>query len=75
MNPLSNLAKMLIGMGFLIMVSGAVLLLISKLNTGFPKLPGDIYIKRDGFSFYFPLATCLLVSIVLSILFNLFTRR
>lgn len=75
MNPLSNLAKMLIGMGFLIMVSGAVLLLISKLNTGFPKLPGDIYIKRDGFSFYFPLATCLLFSIVLSILFNLFTRR
>ncbi len=40
----------------------------------FGRLPGDIHIVRDGFSFYFPLATCVLVSVVLTILFWLFRR-
>ncbi|CAN0626174.1 putative Uncharacterized membrane protein YrzS [Burkholderia multivorans] len=40
----------------------------------FGRLPGDIHIVRDGFSFYFPLATCVLLSVVLTILFWLFRR-
>ncbi|KDB08345.1 Protein of unknown function DUF2905 [Burkholderia sp. lig30] len=43
-------------------------------RTPFGRLPGDIHIVRDGFSFYFPLATCVLVSVVLTILFWLFRR-
>ncbi len=40
----------------------------------FGRLPGDIHIVRDGFSFYFPLATCVLASVALTILFWLFRR-
>lgn len=38
------------------------------------RLPGDIYIRRGNFTFYFPLATCIILSIVLSILFALMRR-
>ena len=38
------------------------------------KLPGDIRIERPGFSFTFPLTTCLLISVVLTLLANLFAR-
>jgi hypothetical protein len=41
---------------------------------GLGRLPGDILIQRDGTTFYFPLVTCLLISIVLSGLFWLFNR-
>ncbi len=75
MNPVSTMAKLLISMGVLILVAGVILLLMSKINPGSFRLPGDIYIKRDGFSFYFPIVTCLLISIILSILLNLFGRR
>ncbi|MBE7415979.1 MAG: DUF2905 domain-containing protein [Deltaproteobacteria bacterium] len=39
------------------------------------KLPGDIYVKRDNFVFYFPLATSIIVSLVLTLLLYLFFRR
>ena len=38
------------------------------------RLPGDIYIKRDNFTFYFPLTTSILLSIILSILFRIFSK-
>jgi hypothetical protein len=38
-------------------------------------LPGDIYIQRGTWTFYFPLATCLVISVVLTLLFSLFSRR
>jgi hypothetical protein len=43
-------------------------------NLPFGKLPGDISYKKGSFSFYFPLVTCLIVSAVLSILFNIFKK-
>jgi hypothetical protein len=45
---------------------------ISKLPFG--RLPGDIHIVRDGFSFHFPIVTCLVISVVLTILFSIFRR-
>lgn len=39
------------------------------------KLPGDIRIEKENFRFYFPLATCILISIILTLLLNLFGRR
>lgn len=62
------------------MIVGAVLLLVGVLLTTGAKLPwlgrlpGDIYVQRDNFSFYFPLATCVLLSALLSLLFFLFRR-
>lgn len=67
-------------LGKMLMVLGGVLLLVGLLFTAGAKLPwlgrlpGDIYIQRDNFSFYFPLATCLLVSALLSLALFLFRR-
>ncbi len=68
-------------MGKLLIVLGLVLVGIGLLITLAPKipylgrLPGDIYYKRDNFVFYFPLGTSILISIILSLLLYLFTRK
>jgi hypothetical protein len=70
---LPQLGKTLMVMGIVIACVGALLMLSGK----FPwlgRLPGDIHIRRENFSFYFPLATSLLISVVLSLLFWLFRR-
>jgi len=64
--------RWLIGIGLLFLLLGVAWPWISQLPLG--RLPGDIHIKRDGVDFYFPLATSLLVSIVLSLLFWLWRR-
>lgn len=73
-----DLGKMLLGFGALMILLGLVLLVAGNLSGKVPwlgRLPGDIHIQRGSWSFYFPLATCLLVSIVLTLLFSLFGRR
>ncbi len=76
MNDMGPLAKMLIVMGLFLVALGGVLLLASKLpHLGLGRLPGDIYVKRGNFTFYFPIVTCIILSIVLTILLNLFFRR
>lgn len=75
MNGITAIAKILIGVGCLLLLAGGLLLVAAKLGgTGF-RLPGDIYFRRDNLSVYFPLTTCILVSILLTILLNLFLRR
>ena len=76
MNDLGPMAKMLIVMGLFLVALGGVLLLASKLpHLGLGRLPGDIYIKRGNFTFYFPIVTCIVLSILLTLLLNLFFRR
>ncbi|WP_281951111.1 DUF2905 domain-containing protein [Nitrosophilus kaiyonis] len=53
---------------------GIVLIIIGLFITFVGKLPGDIYIKKDNFTFYFPITTSILISIVLSLLFYFFSR-
>ena len=48
--------------------------LLVMLGIPFGRFPGDIYVRRGNFSFYFPLATSLIVSILLTVLFALFRR-
>lgn len=68
-------------MGKVLMLSGIFLFItgfLFALGSKFPflgKLPGDILIKRDNFTFYFPLATSILISVVLTILLNLIFRK
>jgi len=69
----SQLARALIGLGLLLVVAGAVLLLGQRLGLG--RLPGDILVKRPGFTFYSPLATSIIVSLVLTLLLNLWSRH
>jgi len=64
--------RWLIGIGLAFLLLGIAWPWISQLPFG--RLPGDIHIKRDGVDFYFPLATSLLISIVLSLLFWLWRR-
>ena len=53
-------------------VAGLGLLMMLGLPLG--QLPGDFYVKRDGFSFYFPLTTSIVLSIILTLLFSFFRR-
>jgi hypothetical protein len=81
-----GLGKLLIVTGGLLALAGLAILLVEK-GTGsggplsgewlgwFGKLPGDISVKRDGFSFYFPLTTSILISIVLSLLVYFLSKR
>ena len=69
----SEFGKILIIIGILVVALG----LIISLKGGIPwlgKLPGDIHIKRDNFQFYFPIVTSILLSIVLTVLINLFKK-
>ena len=67
------MAKTLIFIGCVLIIIGVILFLFGKIP-GFGKLPGDIFIKKENFTFYFPLATCLLMSAVLSLIFYLFRK-
>jgi hypothetical protein len=70
---MTELGKMLIVFGGVLLVVGVLLTFSGKLPW-LGRLPGDIVIQREHFSFYFPLGTCILLSILLSILFA-FLRR
>ncbi len=74
MREMDSLARMLILFGLVLAAIGGLLLFIGKVPF-IGKLPGDIYIQRKNFSFYFPLTTSILLSILLTILFSLFRRR
>ena len=70
---LAGIGKMLILLGIFIVVIGFLLLIGDKIPW-VGKLPGDIMIKKEKFSFYFPLTTCLIISIILTLLFTLFRK-
>ena len=77
MSDLSGLGRMLIIAGGVIVLAGIVFYLFGR----FPgmrwlgRLPGDIVVRREGFTFYAPITTMLIVSIVLSLIANAFFRR
>ena len=81
MPDFSDFGKMTIYMGLGIVIVGIVISLLGKLpseGSGFSwlgKLPGDFLIKRDNFTFYFPLASSILISIISSLLLYFFIRR
>jgi len=59
------MGRLLIALGVVLVVAGLAWPWLAKLGLG--RLPGDIHIERDGFSFYFPITTGLLVSAVISL--------
>jgi hypothetical protein len=70
---MSEFGKMLVIFGVVLVGVGLLLLFGAKIPW-LGKLPGDITIRRENFTFYFPLATSLIVSIILTLLFSLFRR-
>jgi len=67
------LGKMLIILGAVLVVVGLGFVFADKIPY-IGRLPGDIYVKREKFSFYFPLATSIIISIILTILFSIFRK-
>jgi uncharacterized membrane protein YkgB len=67
------LGKMLILLGVFIVAIG-ILLLVGEKIPWIGKLPGDIIIKKEKFTFYFPITTSVIISIVLTLLFALFRK-
>ncbi len=68
------IGKSLIFFGIFLIIVGIFFVLSEKVPY-IGKLPGDIYIKKDNFTFYFPLATSIVLSIILTLILNLFFRR
>ena len=64
--------RFLIITGLAALVAAAAWPWLSKLPWG--RFPGDIHVVRDGFGFHFPIVTCILISIIVSILFWIFKR-
>ena len=71
---MSGLGKLLIVLGILLLAAGAVLTLLGRANLPLGRLPGDIVYRGKNTTFYFPLATSLLLSFLLSIVLYLIGR-
>ncbi len=71
MEGFSGLGRLLVLLGIVLVILG--LGLWGKLPF-LGRLPGDIRIQRDGFTFYFPLASCLLLSVIVSLILSLFRK-
>ncbi len=70
---LEGIGKLLIGGAIVLLVLGALFLMLGRL--GLDRLPGDLIFKRGNFTLYFPIGLMILLSIVGTIVLNLFLRR
>lgn len=70
---MESFGKLLILFGILLVALGFVLTVGTKIPW-LGQLPGDIYIRRENFSFYFPLTTCLILSLIITLVLYLFRR-
>ena len=74
---MQSLGKYLIVFGGIILIAGIILTFFPKLNF-FGKLPGDIFVKKENYSFYFPVVTSIVISILLTLIFwiiNYFSKK
>jgi hypothetical protein len=67
----ASIGRLLIGLGVLLVIMGGAIVLLGTL----PRLPGDIYIQRKGFTLYVPILGSVIVSLILTLLLNLFFAR
>ncbi len=74
MFELNPLGKILIFFGVILILIGGVILLAGRIPW-IGRLPGDIFIQRKNFSFYFPIATSIIISIILTLIFFILGRR
>ena len=71
---MGDIGKILIAAGVVLVAVGVLVTLSGKIP-GLGKLPGDILIKKENFTFYFPLATSFLLSLILSLMMYFINRR
>ncbi len=70
---LNWLGRILALAGILLFIVGVLLMFFPKIPF-LGKLPGDIYIKRENFTFYFPITTCILLSVIVTLILMLFKK-
>ncbi|MCL6582213.1 MAG: DUF2905 domain-containing protein [bacterium] len=73
MNTLTPIGRLLIISGIILVIIGLLTIYGSRIPF-IGRLPGDIYIKRDNFTFYFPLASSIVVSIILTLILFLISK-
>ena len=71
---MSDLGKLLVAIGAVAIVAGLALMVLGRTNIPLGRLPGDIIYRGKNSTFYFPLATSILVSVVLSVVMYLIGR-
>lgn len=71
---MENLGKTIVVLGVVVVIIGLIIWLLGDKLSWFGQLPGDISIRRPGFSFYMPCASMIIVSIVLSIILSVISR-
>jgi hypothetical protein len=69
-----ELGKALVGLGLLLAGAGALILIAGRFGLPLGRLPGDFSYRGKNISFYFPLGTCILISVALSVFFYLLSR-
>jgi hypothetical protein len=74
MNLGSDLGRLLIGVGLVLLIAGGLLLLLGRSGLPLGRLPGDISYRGKNLSVYVPLGTSILLSVVLSLIFYLLSR-
>ncbi|MBI4745948.1 MAG: DUF2905 domain-containing protein [Deltaproteobacteria bacterium] len=73
MEGFSGIGKSLIIIGAILILIGVVVSLSSRIPF-IGRLPGDIYIKKESFTFYFPLATSIIISVIITLIMYLFRK-
>jgi hypothetical protein len=73
-SPVQEIGKLVLIIGLVLVAAGAILWRFPGLFRWVGKLPGDISFQKGNFSFYFPVVTCILISIVITVLSWLFRR-
>ncbi|HYK37983.1 DUF2905 domain-containing protein [Alloacidobacterium sp.] len=71
---MNEIGRLLVGIGLFLLLLGGLVLLLGKAGIPLGRLPGDIAYRGKHTSFYFPLATCILLSVALSLVFYLLSR-
>ena len=73
----SHWARFFIGLGVIFIIVGLLFFLLPRIPgiSRIGRLPGDIVVHRGNFVFYFPLTTCIIVSLILTLIFTIFLRR
>jgi hypothetical protein len=71
---MNDLGRLLIAVGLVLLAAGGLLLLLGRTGLPLGRLPGDISYRGKNVSFYFPLGTSILLSVVLSLIFYLISR-
>ncbi len=71
---MENIGRILVVAGLFIAIIGLLVMAISKIGIPFGRLPGDIVIHKKNFTFYFPLATSIILSVLFSILYYIISR-